>query len=145
MTDVFTKSKRSSIMASIRSSNTKPELKVKKALHGLGFSYQPKIKGKPDFINKKTKVAIFVNGCFWHGCSRHYKEPKTNKSYWRDKIISNMQRDKKNKIWLKNRGWRVITIWQHELNSNYGISFNKKLRSISMCGEVRTNVNQKWY
>lgn len=115
MTDIFTKEKRSQIMASVHSSRTTPELIVKKALKGKGFSYQPKANGSPDFINNKKKIAIFVNGCFWHGCKKCKKMPKTNKTYWTRKINGNVARDKINKAQLRKRGYRVVIIWEHQL------------------------------
>jgi len=114
MTDWLPKKTRSKIMSSIRSRNTKPELKLKKALRGLGFSYQPKIAGKPDFANKKRKIAIFVDGCFWHKCPSHYREPTSNKRYWLPKIERNVERDKENKKTLKSKGFKVLTIWEHD-------------------------------
>jgi DNA mismatch endonuclease (patch repair protein) len=69
-------------MSRIRSSNTKPEQKVRAVLKGLSFTYQPKgIYGRPDFANKKEKIAVFIDGCFWHGCTEHYSKPKSNLDY----------------------------------------------------------------
>ena len=116
MADVHTKEQRSYNMSMIKASRTKPELKIKKFMKILGFTYQPKnIVGKPDFANKKQKIAVFVDGCFWHKCPKCYKKPKTNTKFWNDKINKNVERDKKINIVLKKNGWKVIRLWEHSL------------------------------
>lgn len=118
MADWLPKETRSKIMSTIHSKNTKPEIAFKKAIRGLGFVYQPKIKGSPDFINRKKRIAIFVHGCFWHKCPRHYKEPKSKRKYWLPKIEKNIQRDRANKELLKRKGYSVIEIWEHQIKNN---------------------------
>ena len=118
MGDVFDKETRSRIMSQIRSNNTKPEILLRKTLRGKGFAYQPRIKGSPDFINRKKKIAIFIHGCFWHKCPKHYVEPASNKEYWLPKIERNVIRDKENEKILRRKGYKVITIWEHEIKSN---------------------------
>jgi DNA mismatch endonuclease, patch repair protein len=114
--DVFDKETRSRIMSRIRGSKTKPELKIKRLMNLLEFSYQPKgIYGKPDFANKKLKIAVFVDGCFWHKCPKHYKEPKSNKKYWIPKIKRNVARAKEVEKILRCAGWKVIRIWEHDI------------------------------
>ena len=78
----------------------------------------PKIPGSPDIIIPDKKIAIFLHGCFWHRCPKHYKEPKSNRKYWLPKIDKNAERDKKNIRLLKNSGWKVVRIWEHELKKN---------------------------
>lgn len=113
MVDVHTKKQRSYNMSKIKASQTKPELKLKRFLKLLEFTYQPKnIYGNPDFVNKKQKVAIFVDGCFWHKCPKHYIRPKQNVHFWKEKISANVKRDKKVTIELKRKGWKVIRIWE---------------------------------
>jgi len=102
-------------MACIKSKDTEPELKLKKAIRGLGFRYQPKIKGSPDFINKDKKVSIFMHGCFWHKCPKHYRVPKTNRDYWLPKIKNNLKRDKRNEKILKREGYKILIFWEHEI------------------------------
>lgn len=81
----------------------------------FGFSYQPKnIFGKPDFADKKNKIAVFIDGCFWHGCKKHYRAPKQNGKYWREKIRRNIERDKEVSRGLKKQGWKVVRIWEHK-------------------------------
>ena len=113
-------------MSQIKSSGTSPELKIKKFLYGSGFSYQPKISGKPDFANKKKKIAVFVDGCFWHGCPKCYRNPKSNKEYWIPKIEANRLRDKKNRNSLKKKGWRIVRVWSCELKK----FIPKKIKSL---------------
>ncbi len=117
MADRIDKKTRSEIMSKIRSRNTKPEIILKKLLKGEGFVYQPKIKGSPDFANKKKKIAIFVQGCFWHKCPKHYTEPASNKIYWIPKIKRNVERDRENVKILKKLGYKVIIIWEHEIDN----------------------------
>ena len=103
-------------MSKIRSSKTKPELKLKKLMRKFGFAYQPKnIFGKPDFADKKDKIAVFIDGCFWHGCKKHYKMPKQNKKYWNEKLKRNIQRDKIVSSRLERDGWKVLRIWEHQI------------------------------
>ncbi len=119
MADVFSKEKRSDIMSKVRSERTKPELIMKRILDGRIFNYHPKnIKGNPDFANKKRKMAIFIDGCFWHGCPKHCRMPKSNKEYWGPKIQRNVKRDKKHTGELKKGGWTVIRLWEHEVFKN---------------------------
>ena len=127
MADTYTVKERSRIMSLVHSSNTKPELVIKRAIKGRGFNYQPKVKGKPDFINRRTKIVIYVNGCFWHGCKKCHKIPKTNRAYWANKIKSNTIRDKQNRRYFLGIGYNVINIWEHELKNS---SYIKKLKPI---------------
>ena len=106
-------------MSKIRSKNTKPELILKKNLIGLYLRYQPKsIIGNPDFANKTRKIAIFLDGCFWHKCPKCFRPPKSNKRYWIPKIRRNVQRADDVAKKLKNNGWKVVRIWEHELTKN---------------------------
>jgi DNA mismatch endonuclease (patch repair protein) len=85
-------------------------------MHHLEFSYQPKgLLGKPDFADRKRKIAVFIDGCFWHGCPRHGHYPKSNAQFWKNKILTNKKRDKRFNLKLKENGWRVIRVWEHEL------------------------------
>jgi DNA mismatch endonuclease (patch repair protein) len=116
MADTVTKNKRSYIMSRIKRSKTKPELVLRAILKGTGLTYQPKgVYGNPDFADKKKKVVIFVNGCFWHGCPIHYEKPKSNVKYWASKIKRNRERDATVNAKLEADGWRVIRIWEHQI------------------------------
>jgi len=121
-TDVFTPQKRSEVMRAVKSSDTKPELALRKALHALGYRYRLHVKnlpGKPDLVFPKYRAVIFVHGCFWHGhsCKRGARVPKSNVDYWVEKIARNKTRDRKNAAALRKLGWRVITLWECKLKT----------------------------
>ncbi|MDD5492270.1 MAG: very short patch repair endonuclease [bacterium] len=117
--DTFSTKDRSKIMSHVRSrGNKSTELKFIQLLknsHLKGWRRDSRIQGAPDFIFKKDKVAVFIDGCFWHGCSKHLRLPSSNKSYWNRKIRSNMVRDKKVTAFLKKLDWTVFRFWEHEL------------------------------
>lgn len=104
-------------MASVKSKNTTPEIIIRSFLYKNGYRYRIHSKdlpGKPDIVLNKYNLVIFVNGCFWHGhknCIRS-KLPETNKTYWQEKITSNIKRDKRNVYKLKKMGYRVFIIWE---------------------------------
>lgn len=84
--------------------------------HGItGWRRGSKLPGRPDFVFPLLRAAVFVDGCFWHGCPRHATQPKTNAAFWRDKIATNKARDRRVNRALRGRGWSVIRIWEHEL------------------------------
>ena len=119
MADNHTKEVRSRNMSHIRSSNTKPEEKVRKYLFSKGLRYRKNVRalpGCPDIVLPKYKTVIFVNGCFWHkhDCPR-FVWPSSNEDYWKAKILRNVDRDKKNAKALELQGWRIITVWECEL------------------------------
>jgi DNA mismatch endonuclease, patch repair protein len=123
MADIFSVKKRSLIMAGVKTKNTAPERKVKSVLKRLRIKYRSNVAslpGKPDLVLIDKRVALFVNGCFWHlhkNCSKA-KLPSTNKAFWRNKIISNVHRDKNVSVALKRLGWKVITIWECKTKSH---------------------------
>lgn len=122
MADVHTKEQRSYNMSRIRSTNTKPEMLVRKFLHAHGYRYRLHVKnmpGKPDIVLPKYKTVIFVHGCFWHGHEdcKYYVVPKTKTEWWLNKINSNIERGDNSVIALINGGWRVITLWECNLKS----------------------------
>jgi DNA mismatch endonuclease (patch repair protein) len=125
MVDVFTSRKRSKVMARIRSSGNKDtELKLVAMLREhrvTGWRRGWPLLGKPDFVFARMRVAVFVDGCFWHGCHRHGRVPASNRRYWFNKLIRNKTRDRAVTRTLRSSGWRVLRIWEHELtpkNSN---------------------------
>ncbi len=119
MTDVFSKEKRSDVMSKIKGSgNKETEIALVSILRRnkiVGWRRKQKIYGKPDFVFWKQRVAIFVDGCFWHQCPLHSSIPKQNKEFWQKKLQANINRDKKVNAYLEQRGWIVIRIWEHEL------------------------------
>lgn len=119
MADNHTKEVRSRNMSHIRSTNTKPEEKVRKYLFSKGFRYRKNVRGLPgcpDIVLPKYRSVIFVNGCFWHkhDCPR-FVWPSSNQEYWIPKITRNVDRDVKNQQTLKEMGWQIITVWECEL------------------------------
>lgn len=120
MADVHDKRTRSYNMSRIRGKNSKPEMIVRRFLHGQGFRYslhKKGLPGNPDLVLRKYNTVIFVHGCFWHGHKgcKYFKLPGTRKEWWEEKLKSNQQRDIKNKKALTDQGWNVITIWECEL------------------------------
>lgn len=112
-------------MSKIKSKNTKPEVSIRKQLWHLGYRYRIHypISGKskvvkPDICFPQKKIAIFIDGCFWHACPTCYKEPKSNVEFWRKKIQRNRARDLEDIENLKNLGWRVLRIWEHEIKKS---------------------------
>lgn len=118
-----TTKKRSDLMKKIKSTNTKPEIKLRKALWNQGIRYRLQNKtiiGKPDISIKKYKLAVFVDGEFWHGFNwkEKKKKLKSNRDYWINKIEGNMKRDKKVNKELREKGWTVLRFWQHKIKNN---------------------------
>tara|TARA_R110000787_G_scaffold107700_7_gene215835 strand:+ start:1367 stop:1789 length:423 start_codon:yes stop_codon:yes gene_type:complete len=105
------------MMAGIGPKDTKPEMIVRKGLHGLGFRFRlhsRHLAGKPDLVLPKYRAAVFINGCFWHAhkdCS-YFRLPKTRTEFWREKLAKNVERDQKNAQALITSGWRVLTVWE---------------------------------
>lgn len=118
--DLWSKAKRSEVMSKIRSKNTKPEIMLRKLLFAKGYRYRVHNKdlpGKPDIVLRKYRTAIFVHGCFWHyhqDC-REGRIPDTNTTFWKTKLSKNVIRDEKNKQALLADGWKVITVWECEI------------------------------
>ena len=108
-------------MSSIRGKNTKPEMQVRRKVWSLGKRYRihdRTVVGTPDISNKSKRVAIFIDGCFWHGCKRCYVEPKTNTQYWRNKIQRNRTRRQKVLQELKDENWNIFQVWEHQIVQN---------------------------
>jgi DNA mismatch endonuclease (patch repair protein) len=117
MADVLTKEQRYRNMANIKGKNTKPELVVRSLVHRLGYRYrlhQKGLPGKPDLVFASRRKVIFVHGCFWHmhECRYGAVKPATNASFWETKRLSNVERDKNNRIVLEQIGWQVLVIWE---------------------------------
>ena len=114
--DIVTPEVRSRMMSGIRGKNTKPEIAVRSALHRLGFRFRvhaSNLPGKPDLVFRKHRAIIFVHGCFWHGHDCHlFKWPATRRDFWRQKILSNVARDRDCLLALGEAGWRVAIIWE---------------------------------
>ncbi len=113
---------RSRNMRANRRANTKPEVLLRSALHRLGYRYRKDfllrldggVRVRPDIVFTARKVAIFVDGCFWHVCPEHGREPTTNEWYWAPKLRRNRERDRTVNAALHDAGWHVVRIWEHE-------------------------------
>ena len=111
---------RSRNMSAIKSKNTKPEIKVRKILHSMGYRFRlhrKDLPGSPDIVLPKYKTVIFVHGCFWHrhqNC-KYASNPKTRREFWEKKFKENIERDKKTQEKLKNLGWKTNIVWECEI------------------------------
>ena len=120
MADTVSPETRSRIMARVKSKGMKPEMQVRRLLHGLGYRYRlhrADLPGRPDLVFPSRRKAIFVNGCFWHrhdGCPR-VRIPSTNRDYWLAKLERNHARDARNIALLREQGWDVLTVWECQL------------------------------
>ena len=120
MVDTVPPEVRSRIMAQVKSKGMKPEMKVRRLLHGLGYRYRlhrKDLPGKPDMVFVARRKVVFVNGCFWHrheGCPK-VRIPKANRDYWVGKLERNRARDERNLALLAQDGWGVMTVWECEL------------------------------
>ena len=120
MTDTVSSATRSRIMSKVKSKDTKPEIIVRRLLHGLGYRYRlhrTELPGRPDLVFPSRRKIVFVNGCFWHyhlGCV-HSHVPVNNREYWLSKLARNRARDERNLSLLKENGWDVATVWECQM------------------------------
>ena len=125
MGDCFTREKRSAIMRAVRTRDTAPEVRLRKALWAAGLRYrlQYPIGGiRPDIVFVAPRVAVFVDGCFWHGCPVHYQAPRSNVDFWERKLQANQARDHRVYRELRDYRWTVLRFWECEVN--------KRIRSV---------------
>ena len=117
--DTLKKAERSQVMSRVRSrGNKSTELKLVRLLRQgriTGWRRGGKVFGNPDFVFPQLQMAVFVDGCFWHGCPKCYRRPKSRRKYWDGKVAGNIVRDQRNRARLRRMGWRVLRIWEHEL------------------------------
>ncbi|RKI35987.1 very short patch repair endonuclease [Corallococcus sp. AB004] len=107
---------RSEQMARIRGKHTTPEKLLRAALWRKGLRYRLHVRlpaGRPDVIFPRQALAIFIDGCFWHGCPDHYVRPRSRSQFWATKLTDNVERDRRQTALLESQGWRVIRIWEH--------------------------------
>lgn len=149
MADIFTKRKRSDVMSRIRGTGNKDtELRLMQVFRANGITgwrrgcvirgqkaedrrQKKRFSVRPDFVFQKLKVAVFVDGCFWHGCPKHATWPRTRAAFWKAKIEGNRARDRLVTQELRNSGWRVIRIWEHELRRKAETRLLKCLRRLT--------------
>ncbi|MFF7964618.1 very short patch repair endonuclease [Streptomyces sp. NPDC007903] len=107
-------------MQAIRSRDTTPERLIRSLVHAQGFRYRvaarplPNLRRTADLVFRPAKLAVFIDGCYWHGCPQHYVPPKTNPGYWSDKVARNMARDRDTDDQLRAAGWTVLRFWEHD-------------------------------
>lgn len=141
MTDMFDRATRSRIMAQVRSTDTSPELAIRKGLHAAGYRFRlhrKDLPGSPDVVLSRYRTAVFVNGCFWHGhdCKRGDRMPASNVDYWETKIERNRLRDKSSTSALRKLGWRVHVIWECELERGLTGLLRKLRRALPLDDHV---------
>ena len=107
-------------MRSNKGRDTAPEVRLRSAVHRLGLRFRvgmrplPGFRRTADLVFTKQRVAVFLDGCFWHGCPEHYTAPVAHSDYWKDKVAANVARDRQTDEQLKEAGWRVVRVWEHE-------------------------------
>lgn len=120
--DKVTSQQRSEIMRQIKSSGTALEREVQKVLRRQKVYFAKNVKsiiGNPDIVFRRKKVLVFIDSCFWHGCSDHCRLPTSRIDYWHDKIARNKKRDDYVNKELKQKGWKILRFWEHELRGNF--------------------------
>jgi len=134
MADIYSAQKRSNIMSRVRArGNRKTELRLVELFrtHKVrGWRRNVAIAGKPDFIFPERKLALFVDGCFWHGCSKHGSMPNNNRSFWKRKLTRNKVRDRITNRSLRSIGWRVLRIWQHDLGKRNEKAVIRRIQAV---------------
>ena len=133
--DIVSQEKRSSMMSSIHSKNTKPEMRIRKALYSRGYRYRlhsSTILGKPDIVMRKYNAVIFIHGCFWHGHDcKLFRLPKTRTEFWENKITANRERDSKVMSILQKDGWRIAVIWECAMRGKGKMDFEDIMDSLT--------------
>ncbi|MFW7380185.1 MAG: very short patch repair endonuclease [Oligoflexus sp.] len=117
---MLTREQRSYCMSQIKGSETTPEVRLRKLVWSQGYRYRKKsrLPGRPDLIFPSAKIAVFVDGCFWHMCPQHFQWPKSNSSFWMEKLSRNVARDEMVNEKLNAIGWIVLRLWEHEVKDN---------------------------
>ena len=121
MPDIWSPEKRSEVMSRIRGVDTGPELALRHCLHAMGYRYRlhpSGVPGRPDVVFPRDRLVVFVHGCFWHGCPKHYSPPRSRARFWRRKLLENRRRDARVRRELKRSGWSLIEFWEHEVESD---------------------------
>jgi DNA mismatch endonuclease (patch repair protein) len=146
MPDVFTKAKRSEVMSRIKgrgNRETEGALARLLRIHGItGWRRHMPITGRPDFTFRRERVAVFVDGCFWHQCPKCSNMPVNNRAFWREKLSKNVERDRRVSRSLRSDGWRVLRIWEHELRHPER-PLKRVVRSLEAATVMRTRSSQR--
>lgn len=125
-------------MQANRSRDTKPELRVRQILHDSGLRYRVDYaplpssrRNRADIVFTRAKVAVFIDGCFWHGCPRHHSAPKANGDFWRAKLVENRTRDEQVTTRLQAAGWLVLRFWEHDAPTDIAKEIEREVRKRS--------------
>ena len=124
---------RSQNMSRIRARNTKPEILVRKELWARGVRYRTDFRtpgGRADIAIPARQFAVFVDGCFWHGCPEHYVRPKSSKDFWDKKLKENLERDTRGMLRLLAEGWTVVRLWEHEIREAPQVAIEKTVLAL---------------
>lgn len=136
MADNLTPEQRRYCMSRIKGKDTRPEVRVRSELHGRGLRFRKHVKdlpGKPDVVFPRAKVAVFVDGDFWHGYRFSSWEHKVS-DFWKKKISKNRERDSRNHQMLREMGWKVVRLWQHELEEDFEASIDRIVSTVRGAG-----------
>ncbi len=115
---------RSEQMARIKGKHTSPEKCLRAMLWARGLRYRIHAKtpvGRPDIVFLGARCAVFIDGCFWHGCPKHYVRPRTRHDFWAEKLVANIDRDRRQTLMLEEKGWTVLRFWEHEIEQEAGV------------------------
>ncbi|MEV5276117.1 very short patch repair endonuclease [Streptomyces sp. NPDC051994] len=128
-------------MQAIRSRDTKPEKLIRRLVHARGLRYRvsakplPELRRTADMVFRPTKLAVFIDGCYWHGCPEHYVPPRTNSGYWSEKVARNMARDRDTDERLRAAGWTVLRFWEHTPPDDCAITIAAMVDRLRKAGE----------
>lgn len=132
--DTFSKTERSRIMSRVKSAGNRSTEAAFVALmreRGItGWRRNQPLFGKPDFVFRKARIAVFIDGCFWHACPKHCRMPASNRDYWERKIGRNAERDRKVTRELRQQGWTVVRIWEHEIKAGTAMRKLGRIRRV---------------
>jgi DNA mismatch endonuclease, patch repair protein len=136
------------VMQSVRRHDTAAELQLRKTLFQLGLRYRlnaipvTKIRCKADVVFRSALVCIFIDGCYWHGCPKHFRVPKTNASWWSEKIADNRQRDRRQSRALRRNGWIVLRFWEHEVTRHLDRCLKRIVSAIQRSRARKSNLRK---
>ena len=139
MADVLTKEQRRRNMQAIRATRTSIEDKISTDLWRRGYRFRKNVSsmfGKPDIAIKKYKIVIFIDSCFWHGCKEHGNIPKTNESFWLQKLARNSERDQEVTEYYQAARWGIMRIWEHEIKQDYHVTLEKVIKFIEYAKQI---------
>ncbi|MCB9789036.1 MAG: very short patch repair endonuclease [Deltaproteobacteria bacterium] len=131
---------RSEQMSRIRGKDTTPERRLRSALWAAGLRYRLHARtpiGRPDVVFAGRRVAVFIDGCFWHGCPYHYVRPRSRAGFWAAKLASNVARDRRQTLALEELGWSVVRVWEHEVRDDLPVAVARVQAAVDGCPGVR--------